>query len=115
MGSWTDELREVVWLEGSEGYGSLTDTSCLELWSSGSHNGRNSLEDLNSVDRGRGFGRRGITEVLKLAGEMGAEDKDRATPGEDRGRPKFNGIAVGDGVETWTGVWSFCRPDDRRS
>ena len=95
LGSWTDELRDVVWLEGSEGYLSSGAGSWCDRFLSTSHSGLNSLDDLNSVERGRAFCR-GVRSSAGVE-EGGVWDRERAKPADGRGRRKWSGIAVGDG------------------
>ena len=58
--------------------------------------GRIAVEDLNSVDLGRGCLDRGPTEDDDA---RGVDGKDRLKPGEAGGRRKWNGTAVGEDVE----------------
>ena len=92
----TDDVLDVVWLEGSEGNVSSVN-SCLDPCLSTSQSGRNSFEDLNSVERGRSLGRDGWASWAD--GVCGADGDERATPGEAGGIRKWTGIAVVEGEE----------------
>ena len=92
-----------MWLEGSEGYTSSTGSPFFAACFDTSHKGRNSLEDLNSVDRGRSFGREGVGAASDAAGVWGREMEARATLGDGGGTRKWKGTAVGDGVN-----WGDC-------
>ena len=93
--SWTDELRDVVWLEGREGYISSCVGSWCDLCLSTSHEGLISLEDLKSVERGRVFCFGG-SSASDLFEESGFWDRDRAVLDERPGRRKWKGTAVGE-------------------
>lgn len=67
--------------------------ACFET----NHRGLNSLEDLNSVDRGRSFGREGADAASEADGVCGTDDEVRPALGDDGGIRKWKGTAVGEG------------------